>query len=288
MEQKKQRHKAITFTLKGINPKQLEERYGLVLESNLGKISPPRFTTPIDGLSLNNSSDRLFSYFDESKKTHRCFCTMVNSSNEPLPCKTSTHCFWCRNQFSSIPIGVPLRYVHSQSVKSYYSEITKDTYKIRENISTQKRKDLELQIEQNKAKSHVSSDGDGIGDGDGDGDGDGEQPNISIDKKEYYITDGTFCSFNCAYAYILANEENAEYVLSKSLLTKMYENIFNTEFTIFPAPDWRLLQQYGGHLTIDEFREQFNKIEYIDLENRFSTKPIQYNSGKVFEQKIKF
>lgn len=273
MEQKKQRHKAITFTLKGINPKQLEERYGLVLESNLGKISPPRFTTPIDGLSLNNSGDRLFSYFDESKKTHRCFCTMVNTAHEPLPCKTSTHCFWCRNQFSSIPIGVPLRYVHSQSVKSYYSEITKDTYKIRENISTQKRKDLELCIQQNSTESRTLDD---------------ETPDISIDKKEYYITDGTFCSFNCAYAYILANEENAEYVLSKSLLTKMYENIFNTEFTIFPAPDWRLLQQYGGHLTIDEFREQFNKIEYIDLENRFSTKPIQYNSGKVFEQKIKF
>ena len=276
MEQKKQRHKAITFTLKGINPKQLEERYGLVIESNLGKISPPKFTTPIDGLSLNNNGDRLFSYFDESKKTHRCFCTMVNHSNEPLPCKTSTHCFWCRNQFSSIPIGVPLRYVHSQSVKSYYSEITKDTYKIRENISTQKREELEIQISKNVEIS--KSDSEDVDD----------TPTIEIDKNEYYITDGTFCSFNCAYAYILANEENSEYTLSKSLLAKMYENIFKAEFTIFPAPHWRLLQQYGGHLTIDEFREQFNKIEYIDLENRFTTKPIQYNSGKVFEQKIKF
>ena len=276
MEQKKQRHKAITFTLKGINPKQLEERYGLVIESNLGKISPPKFTTPIDGLSLNNNGDRLFSYFDESKKTHRCFCTMVNHSNEPLPCKTSTHCFWCRNQFSSMPIGVPLRYVHSQSVKSYYSEITKDTYKIRENISTQKREELEIQISKNVEIS--KSDSEDVDD----------TPTIEIDKNEYYITDGTFCSFNCAYAYILANEENSEYTLSKSLLAKMYENIFKAEFTIFPAPHWRLLQQYGGHLTIDEFREQFNKIEYIDLENRFTTKPIQYNSGKVFEQKIKF
>ena len=275
MDQKKQRHKAITFTLKGINPKQLEERYGLVIESNLGKISPPKFTTPIDGLSLNNNGDRLFSYFDESKKTHRCFCTMVNGSNEPLPCKTSTHCFWCRNQFSSIPIGVPLRYVHSQSVKSYYSEITKDTYKIRENISTQKREELEMQISKNTESTKSDSEDD-------------DTPTIEIDKNEYYITDGTFCSFNCAYAYILANEENSEYTLSKSLLAKMYENIFKVEFTIYPAPHWRLLQQYGGHLTIDEFREQFNKIEYIDLENRFTTKPIQYNSGKVFEQKIKF
>ena len=34
--------------------------------------------------------------------------------------------------------------------------------------------------------------------------------------------------------------------------------------------------------------EEAEKCFKIDLENRFSTKPIQYNSGKVFEQKIKF
>jgi len=266
---KKTRHKAITFTLKGINPKQLEERYGVVIESNLGETFQPKYTTPIDGLSLNNNADKLFSYFDESKKTHRCHCSMVNKENEPISLKTCVNCFWCRNQFSSIPIGIPLKYIYSQSVTSYYSEITKDTYKIRENISTKKRQDLEKQIELESNDSTYDT-------------------NIEIDKNEYYVTDGIFCSFNCAYAYILNNEENPEYTLSKSLLTKMYENLFKTDFTIFPAPHWRLLQQYGGHLTIDEFREQFNKIEYIDLDNRFINKPIQYNSSKVFEQKIKF
>jgi len=94
MDQKKPRHKAITFTLKGINPKVIEERYGIVIESNLGDIPAPKYTTPIDGLSLNNIDKKLFSYYDESKKTHRCFCTMVNQKNEPLPAKTTSHCFW--------------------------------------------------------------------------------------------------------------------------------------------------------------------------------------------------
>jgi len=271
MDHKKPRHKSITFTLKGINAKVLEERYGIVIESNLGNITAPKYTTPIDGLSLNNTDSKLFSYFDESKKTHRCFCTMVNQDNEPLPSKTTTCCFWCRNQFSSAPIGIPLRYVWSQSVKSYYSEITKDTYQIRENISIKKRQQLEA------LKSAPETIGENS-----------YEVDININKNEYYITDGVFCSFNCAYAYILDNEQNPDYTLSKSLIINMYERLFEAEFTIFAAPNWRLLSQYGGHLTIDEFREQFNKIEYIDLENRFANKPIQYTSSKVFEQKIKF
>ena len=270
--ERKTRHKSLTFTLKGINPKQIEDRYGIVIESNLGDIPAPKFTTPIDGLSLNNTDNKLFSYFDESKKTHRCFCTMVNSKHKPLPHKTSIHCFHCRNQFSSSPIGVPLKYVYSQSVKTYFSEITKDTYEIRENISIEKRKELEA-LNENQKDQHKKTLYD---------------TNITIDKKEYYVTDGIFCSFNCAYAFIQNNEGNPEYNLSKSLLIAMYEKLFGVDFTIFPAPDWRLLTQYGGHLSIDEFREQFNRIEYIDIENRFLNGPVQYNSGKVYEQKIKF
>jgi hypothetical protein len=277
--EKKQRNKAITFTLKNINAKQIEERYGIVIESNITNSTVPKHTTPIDGLSLNNINDRVFSYYDESKRTHRCFCTMVNQNNEPLPQKTCMHCYWCRNQFSSSPIGVPLKYKHSQSVKTYYSEITKDTYSIRENISVEKRK----QLEQNQNDNH-----DDQNDNHDDQNDNQNHPEIKVDKKEYYITDGVFCSFNCAYSYILANEANPEYNLSKSLLIKMYENLFGIEFSIFPAPDWRLLSQYGGHLSIDEFREHFNKIEYIDLHNRFVEYPDQYSSNKLFEQKIKF
>jgi len=262
--ERKPRHKALTFTLKNINPKQIEERYGIIIESNLGDIPAPKFTTPIDGLSLHNADNKLFSYLDESKKAHRCFCTMVDTLDHKLPQKTTKHCFWCRNPFSTIPIGVPLRYVHSQSVKTYYSEITKDNYTIRENISIEKRKQLE---QLNNTLSDID---------------------ISVVKNEYYITDGLFCSFNCAYAHILDNEQKPEYKLSKALLVGMYEQLYNIPFTIYHAPDWRLLQQYGGHLSIDEFRDQFNKIEYIDLNNRFTHLPVQHNSSKLFEQKIKF
>ena len=111
---------------------------------------------------------------------------------------------------------------------------------------------------------------------------------IQIVKNEYYITDGLFCSFNCAMAYIDEHEYLPEYHLSRSLLIKIYEDLFQQECNIFAAPNWRMLQQYGGTLTIEEFRDQFNKIEYVDLNNRLFNLPKCCNSGKIFEQKIKF
>ena len=268
--EKKPKQKSITFTLKGINPKAIEERYGISIESNIRDHVAPQFTTPIDGLSINSSDNKLYTFLDESKRQHRCVCTMVDTQHARLPTKTSNCCFWCRNSFTTMPIGVPMEYVHSQTIKKYYSEITKDYYEIRENISSSKREYLE----KNKK--------------DNDDDNNNNDITVDICKNEYYITDGLFCSFNCALAFINDNESNPEYNLSKSLLIKMYEDLFKTECNIFAAPHWRLLQQYGGHLSIDEYREHFNKIEYIDLQNRFVEPPQFFNSSKIYEQKIKF
>ena len=57
--------------------------------------------------------------------------------------------------------------------------------------------------------------------------------------------------------------------------------------TIPPAPDWRLLEHYGGYLNIMEFRENFNKISY---ENHGYTKPLPLflPIGRMYEEKIKF
>lgn len=264
METKKSK-KSLTFTLKGFNVRDLEDRYGISMESNIGdSIAAPRCSTSIEGLSMNNCEKRMFSYFDESKKSHRCVCTMLDCGSEPLPTKTSMCCFWCRHQFSTIPIGCPLEYVSSEVVKTYYSEITKDIYTIREKISKQKRESLEQQTTSNP------------------------DIKLAINKKEYYITDGIFCSFNCALSFIMENEYKPQYNLSKSLLVSMYEQIFNEQCNIIPAPSWRLLTSYGGEQSIEEFRDNFNKIEFIDLNNSITNLPQFYACGQLFEQKIKF
>ena len=217
------------------------------MESNIEELKQPKHSTPIEGLTINTSESKCFSYLDEAKRIHRCLCPQLDINGNKLEQKTVTNCFWCRNQFSSMPIGVPMKYVPSQSIKEYYSEITKDTYTIRENISKEKRQELEKSLEENNQENN-------------------QENNIKIKKNEYYIVDGCFCSFNCVYAYILENNTNIEYIYSTSLLAEMYQELFKQEFDIMPAPNWRLLIQYGGSLTIDEFREQFNKVEYKDIE----------------------
>ena len=61
----------------------------------------------------------------------------------------------------------------------------------------------------------------------------------------------------------------------------------NNVIFIESAPHWRLLEEYGGYLTITKFRENFNKILY---EYRGIINPEIYfkSIGHIYEEKIKF
>lgn len=82
--------------------------------------------------------------------------------------------------------------------------------------------------------------------------------------EDAFEVEGVYCSFNCIMAYL---QEHTEYRYKDSsvLLGMMYRKIFNvmkrvTE--ICPAPSWKLLRDYGGHLSIDEYRKCFQTTEY--------------------------
>lgn len=78
-----------------------------------------------------------------------------------------------------------------------------------------------------------------------------------------FEVEGVFCSFCCALAY--CNEQTSiHYKDSRGLLYELQYDMFGTTHTITPAQDWRYLKAYGGKLTIDKFREKFNK-EIKDL-----------------------
>jgi hypothetical protein len=142
------------------------------------------------------------------------------------------------------------------AIKKYYSEISKDIYTIKENIP----------------KDKIIP----------------EDDKIKLIHNDYYETDGIFCSFNCAMAYICDNKHIRIYDDSVMLLIKMYNDLFKTNsISINPAPSWRLLNVYGGHLTINEFRESFNKVDY---ESHGITRNFmrQESIGTIYEQKIKF
>jgi hypothetical protein len=211
-----------------------------------------------------------FSYLDESKKDHHCVVTMLPHCQEhQLPPSTQLHCFWCRHAFMGRPVGCPIRYNAHRLIKSYQSEITKDSYILRENISVDQLKD--------SLPYYTKQD-------------------MELQPRDYYITDGVFCSFNCAYAFIIDHKTNPLYIFSLNLLFKMYHDTLkelhkdNAHFQIpplEPAPSWRLLKTYGGHMTIDDFRKNFSKVDYRDIDNIMFPFPSSKPVGLLFEKQIR-
>lgn len=89
-----------------------------------------------------------------------------------------------------------------------------------------------------------------------------------------YHSDGLFCSFNCCLAYAMDNKHRPEYTHSHWLVNKMYldyQLASNSNWTVDdvktlkPAPSWRLLDTFGGSMSIGEYRQSFNTIYYNDL-----------------------
>lgn len=106
-------------------------------------------------------------------------------------------------------------------------------------------------------------------------------------QQGYYETDGVFCSFNCCLAYIKENKHNPLYRDSLFLLKRLYLSIFNCdEFKILPAASWRVLKEYGGHLDIETYRKNFNRIEYDDTGIMLRKIPMQAPVSLVYDEKI--
>ena len=87
---------------------------------------------------------------------------------------------------------------------------------------------------------------------------------IKYNKEDnFFDTEGMFCSFNCMCSYLHENTNMSQYKDSGSLIYFMYKCIFNEypyKMNIRKAPSWKLLKDYGGNLTIEEFRSMFNTV----------------------------
>jgi hypothetical protein len=77
---------------------------------------------------------------------------------------------------------------------------------------------------------------------------------------------GNFCSYNCTKSYNLDLNDSLIYK-RESLLNLLYYLTYSKYINITNAPHWLTLKEYGGILSIEEFREQFNNntTEYLVL-----------------------
>lgn len=263
------------FILKNIDPTEIDAKYSFYIKDNITRIASlatendpsslvrveSHHRTKITDLSNRTKEQHTFSYLDESKKEHVCLLTMIDSHDkECLSEKTSLHCFWCRHPFSYRPLGCPIQYVPDRIVKNYYSEITKDNYTLRENVS----KD---QVAENKTFYQYNG--------------------MTTFQRSFYVTDGVFCSFNCCLAFIRDNHENPLYFFSENLLSQMYIDVFGKMTqSVVPAPSWRLLKSYGGCMSVEEYRKNFYKVEFVNIDNIVMPVIRAKSIGHLFEKQV--
>lgn len=241
------------FFLKGFNIQETEKKFGLFIVSNIEKenIIPKNKTDIFDLIEKNE--DVPISFLDE--KNDKCLVTMLDwINNDIYPSSTSILCFWCKHSFSTKPIGCPIKFINNRIEKSYISQITKDKYYMKENITKTKLEQLS-QLKQDTIE-------------------------IKLIEKEHYVTDGIFCSFNCVMSFIQENAHDSFYSESKMLLYSMYkEYVGNNVKKIKSAPHWRLLKTFGGPFTIEEFRKSFHLFEYEECSFHMKT------LSKIFKEK---
>jgi len=243
-----------TFTLKNIIPHDIEKKYGL---------STLNYTTKIQDL-ITSPVTQNYTFIDETMKAHACAISMFDKLAKPLPMHTDISCFWCRHAFSNCPIGCPINYIPPILIKKYFSEVNKDTYTIKGPIP-------EAIASRIKTNPHSHPDS-----------------HFKMDKNNYYITDGIFCSFNCCLAFIIKNKKTPIYFNSEYFLKQIFYSFFDKNLEINEAPSWRLLTAYGGFMSIEKFRDSFNKVVYTDLHEYITHIPVSKPIGFLFEQKIKF
>lgn len=252
----RERKKKNIFLLKGVDPVQVEKKYGLLDNTehpltSLETIHTQRDVTPISTLfNITNDNDSTdgFHFMDESCS----YCiTMKDSITNKRICVQT--CYWCHHPFKNTPIGCPIRY-HTDSVaKLCRSELSKEEYVVEQAIPKNT-------ILQKDDFYHI--------------------------PKNYYETEGSFCSFNCCLAYIQDKGRNPRYTNSYNLLMKMYKEMYPEHKIqrILPAPDWKLLREYGGFMTIEQFRNDSRNHIFVDKSYPVTMIPKMIPQGNIYEQ----
>jgi hypothetical protein len=106
-----------------------------------------------------------------------------------------------------------------------------------------------------------------------------------------FYCNGHFCSYNCTKSYNLELNDVSTFKRN-SLINFLYFLTYSENKIINPAPHWLSLEEYGGILSIEKFRENFviNNKEYIILHPPLISRQMQieesYKINKLKEVSI--
>ncbi len=106
--------------------------------------------------------------------------------------------------------------------------------------------------------------------------------NLPTTTSDYFETEGIFCSFPCCKAYILDNRFNSRYKKSLTLLSLLYYKLYDKYIDIPRAPSWKLLEEWGGSMNIEKFKNSFGKFVYQVTPN--IKRPFLFTTGTYIEE----
>ena len=154
--------------------------------------------------------------------------------------KNDIRCHWDHHIFDGIGIFCPLSYRPKQVAKIGQTEV-----KTRSTGAAFDSNNSNFMIKENIPKSKDVS----------------NFKNLIAITDAYYEVDGVFCSPECCLAYI--NDEKTKAGGSKySDSERLLHFMLGLTAKICPANNFRLLKEYGGNLTIEQFRRNNKSIKY--------------------------
>jgi hypothetical protein len=189
--------------------------------------------TNVQSTELKITSGKQFSFYDTNKNKITVRATMVDYIGKLLPQKIDKPCWWCGYEFSSQPIGLPLRYFPS-SIENVFKQQIQSFLK--ENNM------------QDTPYDYFETEG----------------IFCSFSCCKAFIVDRPFnekYKKSATLLYLLYtkfNEESKDVsVDSLSQKDAIIKEQFK-EVDIYTAPHWSCLEKWGGPLTIEEFRSSMN------------------------------
>lgn len=113
---------------------------------------------------------------------------------------------------------------------------------------------------------------------------------IAVQLPENYYNNtffciGNFCSYNCCKSYNLDLNDNLIYK-RESLLNLLYFMTYSIYIPIKAAPHWIALEDFGGNLSIKQFRENFiaNTQDFLILHPPLITRQMQIEESYVMNK----
>jgi hypothetical protein len=271
-----------SFVLKDINIVNLDRSYGMkdlqdYIYKNASKTNSVdnKTTTKLLNSAPKNDLKSITSKLENlgfSEKLAEPFETIVrgntkcnlfttfNNKNYILQNKENYNCWYCRHSLPTdvLPLSIPIKYYPAYSECSLvHNSLINTVSKLEYKLNT------DLQIANVKDKDKIFYERFALSSQDCNKFDSSVDNNKTIDNNDYFDGEGIFCSFNCMVGFI--SENNCiKYKNTGILINKLYYKLFGffPKHKILPAPSWRLLKSYGGDLTIDEYRNSFQTVDF--------------------------